>query len=99
MRISEFQKEIADTFRTRDAERGAMGTFAWYVEEVGELATALRRERPGSAPLAAEFADCLAWLASLATLAEVDLETAAADKYAGGCPRCGAKPCACPAEE
>ncbi len=41
-----------------------------------------------------EFADALAWLASLANLAEVDLEAAVA-RYARGCPKCGQIPCAC----
>ena len=47
----------------------------WFMEEVGELAAALR-----SGPkeeLAAEFADVLAWLATLANIAEIDLDAAA----------------------
>jgi NTP pyrophosphatase (non-canonical NTP hydrolase) len=38
----------------------------------------------------------LAWLATLASIAEIDLEAAAKQKYAAGCPRCRATPCACP---
>ena len=98
MRLDEFQREIRDTFQERDSARGTMGTFAWFIEEVGELATALREAPPGSAAQAEEFADCLAWLASLANLAGVDLE-AAAEKYSGGCPRCRAKPCGCPTKK
>jgi NTP pyrophosphatase (non-canonical NTP hydrolase) len=41
-----------------------------------------------------EVGDVLAWLASLANLLEVELESAAA-RYAGGCPKCGRIPCAC----
>ena len=41
-----------------------------------------------------EFGDVLAWLGSLANLAGVDLEEAAA-RYANGCPKCGAIPCGC----
>jgi hypothetical protein len=37
----------------------------------------------------------LAWLATLASLSGVDLEAAARAKYALGCPRCKAAPCAC----
>jgi NTP pyrophosphatase (non-canonical NTP hydrolase) len=96
--LREFQREIADTFQQRDAARGLMGTFGWFVEEVGELATALREEAPASPAQAEEFADCLAWLASLANLTGVDLEVAM-KKYAGGCPRCGAKPCGCPTKK
>jgi NTP pyrophosphatase (non-canonical NTP hydrolase) len=98
VRLDEFQKEIADTFQARDSARGLMGTFGWFVEEVGELATALREEPAGSAAQAEEFADCLAWLASLANLTGVDL-TAALAKYAGGCPRCAGKPCGCPTKK
>jgi NTP pyrophosphatase (non-canonical NTP hydrolase) len=61
-------------------------------EEVGELAKALRRNDPDELRL--EFSDVLAWLASLANLTGVDLEEAAA-RYADGCPKCGASPCAC----
>jgi len=43
-----------------------------------------------------EFADVLAWLASLAAQSGVDLQQAAA-RYADGCPRCGAAVCQCPA--
>jgi NTP pyrophosphatase (non-canonical NTP hydrolase) len=89
------QREIAKTFLKRDRRRGLMGTFGWFVEEVGELATALREAKPGSREQAAEFADCLAWLASLANLAGVDLAWAVTAKYAGGCARCHRQPCRC----
>jgi len=94
MRLRDFQREIGETFQERDARRGLMGTFGWYVEEVGELATALRESPPASPEQAEEFADCLAWLASLANLHGVDLEKALR-KYARGCPRCRRKPCRC----
>ena len=42
-----------------------------------------------------EFADVLAWLATLANIAGVDLEAAVRAKYGGGCPGCGKTPCAC----
>jgi NTP pyrophosphatase (non-canonical NTP hydrolase) len=61
-------------------------------EEVGELARALRHGDPEQ--LSLEFSDVLAWLASLANLTGVDLEAAMA-RYAEGCPKCGASPCAC----
>lgn len=92
MEISEFQQALRRTYYRRDAKRGGDATFRWLTEEVGELARALRRGDPDE--LLHEFSDVLAWLASLANLAGVDLE-AAAERYAGGCPRCGASPCAC----
>ena len=92
VRISELQSTLRETFLDRDAARGADGTFRWLVEEVGELARALRHGDAES--LRHEFSDVLAWLGSLANLAGVDLEEAAS-RYARGCPRCGSRPCAC----
>ena len=45
--------------------------------------------------LCEELGDVLAWLASLAHQLDLSLEEAAA-RYATGCPRCDAQPCACP---
>ena len=90
--IREFQDVIRRTFVDRDRDRGIDGTFRWLVEEVGEVAKAIRTNDP--AELHHEVGDALAWLASVANLAHVDLERAAA-RYAGGCPRCSALPCEC----
>ena len=51
------------------------------------------------AATAAEFADVLAWLATLVNAAGVDLEGAVRAKYGAGCPGCGRIPCACGVEE
>jgi NTP pyrophosphatase (non-canonical NTP hydrolase) len=90
MEIAAFQDVLRRTYLERDSERGVDGTFRWLTEEVGEVARALR----GDGDLVHEFADVLAWLGSLATLAGVDLEEAAA-RYANGCPKCVAIPCRC----
>lgn len=92
MDLREFQERIRETYLRKDLERGVYGSYAWLVEEVGELAGALRHGRADE--LVHEFSDCLAWLASLANIAGVDLETAAS-RYADGCPRCKASPCVC----
>jgi len=42
-----------------------------------------------------EFADVIAWLASLANIVNIDLETAALNKYDKKCPKCGQNPCQC----
>ena len=94
MKISEFQKRIDDIYGDHDRRRGLEGTFAWFVEEIGELSRALRRQ--GARERQKEFADCLAWLSTLATIAGVDLEAAATHKYKDGCPRCQGTPCRCP---
>lgn len=91
-----FQKVIEEIYYERDAARGVAGTTLWFVEEVGELVRAIRRgEREN---LVEEFADVYAWLSTLASLHDVDLEAIARAKYGGGCPRCRAVPCACEAE-
>lgn len=81
--VSAFQRLIRDRYLATDAARGVPGTFMWFVEEVGELATALQENAPERTPtdaerhnLAEEFADVLAWLTTLANIAEVDLEAA-----------------------
>jgi NTP pyrophosphatase (non-canonical NTP hydrolase) len=91
--LSEFQRLIERIYFEKDSGRGMERTFMWLVEEVGELSRALRRESP--AEIAEEFADVLAWLNTLASIAGVDLAAAAAQKYARGCPKCGLAPCEC----
>ena len=80
-----------------DASRGVEGTFMWLTEEIGELATALRSGSHEEQSL--EFADVLAWLATIANVVEVDLEDAVARKYGTGCPGCGQLACVCPDAE
>jgi NTP pyrophosphatase (non-canonical NTP hydrolase) len=94
MTLRELQQRIRELFGAKDARRGVEGTFMWFMEEVGELSAALRD--PGQRDnLVLEFADVLAWLATLANIAGVDLEEAMLRKYGGGCPRCNASPCTC----
>ena len=93
MKINEFQKLIEDVYFDKDSRRGLMESFAWFVEEVGELSRELRSCR-NEERLREEFADVLAWLSTLASLAEIDLEEAAG-KYAQGCPKCHQIPCVC----
>lgn len=92
MEIAAFQRHIDETFGERDRARGVPSSVAWLAEEVGELAQAIRKGSP--AQQEHEFADVLAWLASLANQVGVDLQ-AAASRYASGCPRCGTVPCTC----
>ena len=78
MTIREFQAFIRDHYYQRDSERGTPGTFMWFVEEVGELASALAGDDPLNKE--EEFADVLAWLCTLANINDVDL-AAAIEKY------------------
>ena len=46
MTLREFQALIREMYHDKDAARGVEGTFMWLVEEVGELASALRGGTP-----------------------------------------------------
>ncbi|AHL22246.1 MazG nucleotide pyrophosphohydrolase domain-containing protein [Thermococcus nautili] len=93
MELREFQNMIREIYFHKDSKRGVEKTFLWFVEEVGELSEAIRKNDREA--MEEEFADVLAWLASLANLLGVDLEEAAKKKYPGVCPYCGKKPCEC----
>ena len=94
MTLAELQERIRELFGAKDARRGVEGTFMWFMEEVGELSAALRDQKDRD-NLVLEFADVLAWLATLANIAGVELEEAMARKYGSGCPECLASPCVC----
>ncbi len=93
MTIREFQTLIEKTYLAKDSARATPANVAWLVEEVGELARALRKGHREEA--AGEFADVLAWLCTLASIAGVDLEEVAVRKYREGCPKCREAPCQC----
>lgn len=87
------QARMEAVYGARDRDRGVPATVAWLAEETGELAKAARKGT--RAEQLHELGDVLAWLASLANQLGCSLEEAFA-RYADGCPRCGATPCACP---
>lgn len=93
MTLGEFQQHIRATFGAKDERRGLEGTFMWFMEEVGELAAALRGGSQEEKLL--EFADVLAWLATLANIANINLDEAVQAKYGQGCPDCHKIPCSC----
>lgn len=79
--IKEFQDFIREKYYARDSDRGSAGTFLWFVEEVGELASALAGDDRKNTE--EEFADVLAWLCTLANINDIDLEKAVR-KYTDG---------------
>lgn len=91
--LGDFQRLIREMYFEKDAARGIDGTFMWLMEEVGELAAALREGTRDEQ--AAEFADVLAWLTTIANVAEIDLSAAIQKKYGAGCPGCGQLVCTC----
>lgn len=95
--LADFQALIRTMYFEKDQARGLEGTFLWLVEEIGELATALRSG--SQEQRLEEFADVLAWLATIANVAGIDLSDAVARKYGSGCPGCGQLVCRCPDSE
>ncbi len=87
MELSEFQELIRTRYFATDSARGPEATFLWFAEEFGELALAIARRQRGDgdqANLQDEFADVLAWLATLANINDVDLSRAIHAKYVEG---------------
>lgn len=81
MTVRQFQELIFARYFASDNARGTAGTFLYLTEEFGELATALANNNRPNKPatkeerenLEEEFADVLAWLATLANINKVDL--------------------------
>ena len=94
MQIHEFQSMMRQIYFHHDSCRGRNKTFEWLKEEVDELGEALKEN--DRTALENEFADVLAWLASLANVATIDLEKAALSKYDDKCPKCRKTRCECP---
>ena len=90
----DFQSLIRKMYYEKDLERGAEATFLWLMEEIGELASALRSGTKEE--LGAEFADVFAWLTTIANVKGIDLTSEIEKKYGSGCPGCGHFVCGCP---
>jgi len=93
LHIREFQRMMRQVYFHRDSKRGPRGTYNWLGDELKELGEALEGNNIGA--LEDEFADVIAWVASLANILGVDLEKAVLSKYRGKCPKCGETPCQC----
>ncbi len=105
--IRKFQSLIREMYYEKDVARGIPGTFMWLMEEVGELSSALRETsqmdqaadpeayQAKRENLKLEFADVLAWLTTIANVANIDLDEAIMEKYGSGCPGCQQFACVC----
>ena len=94
--LADLQQLIRIMYLEKDAARGVDGTFMWLMEEIGELAAALREGTQQEKM--EEMADVLAWLVTIANIADIDLTEAITRKYGTGCPGCGQLICTCPDE-
>jgi NTP pyrophosphatase (non-canonical NTP hydrolase) len=93
MHIREFQEMMRRLHFQRDSNRGVEGTYNWLVDEIDELGEALKGNDKDA--VEKEFADVLAWLASLANIKRINLEKATINKYNNKCPKCQQSPCQC----
>jgi len=89
--IAAFQKHISERYESADRARGTDGTFVYLIEEVGELARALKKKERDQTNLEEEFADVFAWLCTLANINDVDLAGAITRKYLSERPPVGVK--------
>jgi NTP pyrophosphatase (non-canonical NTP hydrolase) len=87
--LAAFQQHIRDKYEATDRARGSAKTFLWFIEEVGELATALNGD--DRANLEEEFADVLAWLCTMANINDIELADVVSRKYLGQKPPEGTK--------
>jgi NTP pyrophosphatase (non-canonical NTP hydrolase) len=94
MELRDFQLLIEKMYSHKDRARGPAGTFVWLVEEIGELAAAVGNNND-RANIEEEFADVMAWLATLANVMDVDLTRVLEAKYGTGCPGCRKMVCTC----
>jgi len=90
---SKSQKLIENIFLKKDAKRDWQDNYIWLVEEVGELSRAIRSK--DCANIDEEFADVYAWLLSLASTMDINLDEVLLKKYGNGCPKCQKTPCGC----
>jgi len=91
--LREVQDMMKNLYFDRDQKRGQLGTYNWLKDEFEELGEALSENDEKA--LEAEFADVIAWLASLANLKNIDLGKAFLAKYNHFCPKCKSSPCVC----
>lgn len=100
--MNKMQKLMQEVYIQKDKQRGIEKTVLWLVSEIGEVSELIAKnpnvlDNPKiKQELKLELADSLAWILSVANLANIDIEDAFYEKYPNACPRCSANPCVCP---
>lgn len=95
MNIREFQTLIKDLYFEQDQKRGLKNSYIWLIEEIGELASVLKKPEINLDEASEELSDIFAWTTSIANLLNVDLETVLNKKYPNMCIKCKSNPCLC----
>lgn len=95
MKISEFQDLMRKLYFHQDSQRGIKGTYIWLVEELGELASLIKKQDVNKEKAADEIADIIAWTCSVANLLDINIEEALFNKYPNKCKKCDSVPCKC----
>jgi NTP pyrophosphatase (non-canonical NTP hydrolase) len=84
---------MKELYYEKDEMRGMERTFLKLVEEVGELSEAILLD--DEQKITEEIIDIIAWIYSIANLAEIDVNEEFFKKYAEECPKCTNNPCSC----
>jgi len=95
MNIREFQTLIRDLYFEQDQKRGLKNSYIWLIEEIGELASVLKKTEINLDEASEELSDIFAWTTSIANLLNIDLETVLIKKYPNICIKCKSNPCVC----
>ena len=77
--LAYLQEKMKTLYYEKDSQRGIYATFAWLVEEVGELAEALLSQNKDA--IEEEIADVIAWTLSIANLVGINAERSFCKKY------------------
>ncbi|MBO8182147.1 MAG: nucleotide pyrophosphohydrolase [Archaeoglobus sp.] len=79
MELKEIRRRMREKYLETDKKSGALFLLAVLVEEVGELAEAVRKEEKQN--IAEELTDVLFMVLSVANFFEVDIEERLIEKY------------------
>ncbi|QEG25078.1 MazG nucleotide pyrophosphohydrolase domain-containing protein [Mariniblastus fucicola] len=107
IRTMYYEKDVArgvsGTYMWLAEELGELASDLRQVEQLRQADPADENSKTKLAKvesnLKTEFADVIAWLATIANIVDVDLSEALAAKYGEGCPGCGNLVCDCPDAE
>jgi len=77
--LAYLQEKMKTLYYEKDSQRGIYATFAWLVEEIGELAEALLSQNKDA--IEEEIADVIAWTLSIANLVGINAERSFCKKY------------------